>query len=187
VHESPTGSGHILSLLEGTPPSLRVALGTTTKLPPTPRSFAENGYFLSILRRVVRAHAAADPRVQSDALQFASHAGVPLLNDQRRRVRQGGSGATNYQGGAGGGGVGGWVHVHDQRAVPAYGRIPYPEDILGSLLVDGDGKIVNAEHGGDWEENKMYRLVTSAGVMRLTPFLRDRMREALLEEAERDG
>lgn len=133
----------------------------------------------------MRAHAAADPRVQADALQFASHAGAPLLNNQRRRVRQGGSGAANYQGGTGGGGVGGWVHVHDQRAVPAFGRIPYPEDIMGSLLVDSEGNIVNREQGGDWEENRMYRLVTRAGIMTLSPFLRDRLREALVEEERR--
>jgi hypothetical protein len=76
--------------------------------------------------------------------------------------------------------------VYDQRGVPAFGRIADTEDIFGSLLVDPKGQIVNPEKGGEWEESRMYRLISSRGTMRLTPYLRDRVREAL-EEEERKG
>jgi len=47
------------------------------------------------------------------------------------------------------------------------------------VLVDGDGKIVP----GTWEENRTYRIVTSeGGVMKLSPYLAERVREALKEE-----
>ncbi len=53
-----------------------------------------------------------------------------------------GAGGANSQGGAGSGGRGGWVHVSDQRNPPDYGRIAWPEDIFGSIEVDGSGNIV---------------------------------------------
>lgn len=157
-------------------------LGTTTTIPPTPKSFTENPDFVPFLQRVVRAHAVNDPLVQSDALTFASPAGATLFNTatKRRAKKAAGIGGANFQGGTGGGGVGGWVHVYDQRGVPAFGRIADTEDIIGSLYVDGRGQIVDKETGGKWEENRMYRLLTGErGVCRLSSYLRDKVREAL--------
>lgn len=53
-----------------------------------------------------------------------------------------GAGGASAQGGAGSGGRGGWIHVSDQRNPPDYGRIAWPEDIFGSLEVDGEGNFV---------------------------------------------
>jgi len=56
-----------------------------------------------------------------------------------------GAGGASSQGGAGGGGRGGHVHLSDGRAPPDYGRIAWPEDIFGSLEVDGKGKWLGKE------------------------------------------
>lgn len=71
-----------------------------------------------------------------------------------------GAGGANTQGGMGGGGIGGFVHVFDTRNPPAYGRIPDPENIFGSVLVDGKGNIQKE----GYEECNAYRIVTNEGV-----------------------
>ena len=77
-----------------------------------------------------------------------------------------GAGGASSQGGAGGGGRGGWVHVSDMRAPPDYGRIAWPEDIFGSLEVDGQGQFVRGEDGtlGNYQESGTYRIVTREGM-----------------------
>jgi hypothetical protein len=62
----------------------------------------------------------------------------------------------------GGGNRGGWVHVSDDRNPPDWGRIAYPEDIFGSVEVDGEGKFVG-EHGG-YQDSGTYRMVTRDGM-----------------------
>lgn len=62
----------------------------------------------------------------------------------------------------GGGGVGGWVHVADQRNPPDWGRIPWPEDILGSCEVDGNGAFVGVD--GSYQRSGTYRICTREGV-----------------------
>ncbi|CCX04598.1 hypothetical protein FPQ18DRAFT_274878 [Pyronema domesticum] len=180
VHPAPNG-GHTLSLIST--PSERVALGTTTSLPPKPDTFTENPSFLPILHKLLAKHAASDPLVQSDALQFASPAGMGLFGKNTRRPKKDKkTDEANNRGAAGGGGVGGWVHVYDQRGVPAFGRIAETEDIFGSLLVGPDGMI----KAGEWEENRMYRLITSTGgLMRLSPYLAEKVKEDLEAEAKR--
>lgn len=71
-----------------------------------------------------------------------------------------GAGGANTQGGAGGAGVGGYIHVFDTRGPPAYGRIPDPGDIFGSVLVNGEGEIQK----GRYEECGAYRIVTNDGM-----------------------
>lgn len=71
--------------------------------------------------------------------------------------------------GAGGKGRGGWVHVSDLRAVPDFGRIAWPEDIFGSLEVDGEGQFVEGDGGmgegrGRYVESGTYRIVTREGM-----------------------
>ena len=88
-----------------------------------------------------------------------------------------GAGPAASQGGAGSGGRGGWVHVSDQRNPPDWGRIAYPEDIFGSVEVDGEGRFVG-ENGG-YQEGGAYRLFTRDGVLGLSPFLRGKVVEVL--------
>ncbi|TVY41130.1 hypothetical protein LOCC1_G005813, partial [Lachnellula occidentalis] len=157
-HPSSPSTAHLLSLLPTSPPSVNLSLGTTTQIPPTPDSLVENKRFLSILNEVLSQHAASDPMVAGQAAAFASSSGSALgsggmfFPQQRKKnvPRAGGGGGTggdgaggaSSQGGAGGGGRGGWVHVSDLRAPPDYGRIAWPEDIFGSLEVDGRGEFV---------------------------------------------
>lgn len=73
-----------------------------------------------------------------------------------------GAGGASAQGGAGGGGRGGYIHVYDQRNPPDYGRIPAPEDIFGSLEVDGQGAFVDGH--GRYQNSGTYRPVTREGL-----------------------
>jgi hypothetical protein len=77
-----------------------------------------------------------------------------------------GAGGASSQGGAGGGGRGGWLHVSDMRAPPDYGRIAWPEDIFGSLEVDGKGEFVagGGEVKGNWQASGSYRIITREGM-----------------------
>lgn len=133
--------GHILSLLPTEPPNPDLAIGSTSKLPPTPDSFKENPSFLRILQDVLSEHAHKDPEVISQAQVMASTSGANLGSGgiffapprQRRRPGYGGgggagagsSGGASAQGGAGSGGRGGWIHVSDTRNPPEYGRIAW--------------------------------------------------------------
>lgn len=172
-------SSHLLSLLPNDPPSPSLAIGTTTTLPPTPDSFSENPKFLAILQEVLKAHAYKDEGVISQAQAFASTAGSALgsggamfPNQQRTRKKAGvgggggtggdGAGGASSQGGAGGGGRGGWVHLSDSRNPPDYGRIAWPEDIFGSLQVDGKGELVG--EAGEYQASGTYRIVTRDGM-----------------------
>ena len=73
-----------------------------------------------------------------------------------------GAGGASSQGGAGGGGRGGYIHVYDERHPPDFGRIPDPEDIFGSLEVDGEGKFVDGH--GRYQNSGSYRVVTRDGL-----------------------
>lgn len=108
VFPSPlTPSSYLLTYLATSPPNPTLAIGTTTELPPTPRSFSENSRFLALLNDVLAAHAQHDDDLKAAALAFASPGGFGL-----GAGRTGAGGASN-QGGAGGGGTGGWVHLSD--------------------------------------------------------------------------
>lgn len=124
----------------------------------------------------MKKHASQDPLVQSQAAAFASTSGsalgsggmfFPQQQGKRKRGTQGdGAGGASSQGGAGGAGRGGWVHVSDMRAPPDYGRIAWPEDIFGSLEVDGRGEFVEGEVGerGNWQSSGSYRVITREGM-----------------------
>ncbi|TGZ84643.1 hypothetical protein EX30DRAFT_356839 [Ascodesmis nigricans] len=180
VHPTETPQIHRLSLLPTPEPEL--SLGTTTVLPPTPRAFKENPLFLPLIRPILSQSAAKDPIVQSDALAFASTGGSSF-HAPKPRASSGGAGGANVQGGAGGAGVGGWLHVYDMRGVPAFGRIPETEDILGSILVDGSGKLVD----GSWEDNVMYRPVTAQGTIRLSDYLHQKVVDGLNKKKKSGG
>merc|ERR1712093_805911 len=212
VFPSPTtASSHILTLLPTQPPTPSLAIGTTTALPPTPTSVIENPHFMRILYDVLRLHAPSDPYIQGQAAAFASSSGsalgsggmfFPQQQNQNRRGRGGngsgndaakrgqagdGAGGASSQGGAGGGGKGGWVHVSDLRAPPDYGRIAWPEDIFGSLEVDGRGEFVEGEGSarGNWQESGSYRVITREGILGLSDFLRGKLVERLMEEEKK--
>lgn len=91
-----------------------------------------------------------------------------------------GAGGASKQGGMGGAGRGGWIHVSDQRNPPDYGRIAWPEDIFGSLEVDGQGNFVGEK--GEYQPSGTYRIVTREGILGLSPFLREKLVERLRKE-----
>lgn len=176
--QSPTT--HTLSYLPTSPPNGSLAIGTTTKIPPTPDSLKENPSFQRILHSVIKEHASRDPEVIAQAGAYASTAGASLgsggvffpqqQRKTKKRTGQGGgggaggdgAGGASAQGGAGGAGRGGHIHVSDLRSPPDYGRIAWPEDIFGSLEVDGEGKFVG--ENGSYQESGTYRFVTREGM-----------------------
>ncbi|PPR06389.1 hypothetical protein CVT26_004650 [Gymnopilus dilepis] len=99
---------------------------------------------------------------------------VELLHDTVRHVLKEGldeiweNGAKQLQEG--------WMHINDQRNIPALGRIGDPDDIIGSVLVE-ESKI-NAE---TYQPMPSYRLCTSDGVLQLTPGIAKHLRQTLLK------
>jgi hypothetical protein len=153
----------------------------------------ENPEFFKILHWTIKEHASQDPEVKAAAAMYASQAGSALgsggvfFPQQRQRKRRlsktqsqsggDGSGGASGQGGMGGGGKGGYIHVSDQRAPPDFGRVAWPEDIFGSLEVDGEGNFT--EGHGRYQEAGTYRACTNEGVLVLSPYLRERLVEKL--------
>ncbi|KAI0892154.1 hypothetical protein F4806DRAFT_500317 [Annulohypoxylon nitens] len=187
--------GYILTYLGTNPPSSTVNIGYTTALPPKPDSFRENKKFLPILMDVLRNHASQDPDLLAQAKAFAGPGGATLGSGgaffpQQRKQRGtkgtasglGGGGGASAQGGAGGAGVGGHIHLSDLRNPPDYGRIAFPEDILGSIEVDGSGNII-----GEFQPSGTYRIVTNEGILGLSDFLRTKLVERLEQEEQSDN
>ena len=155
----------------------RFAIGTSATIPPTPSSFKENHEFIKILEDVVCEYGHQDEDVISQARAFASPGGFnlgsggsffPQGHSQRgRSAKQGGgggaggsgAGGASAQGGAGGAGRGGFVHLSDRRNPPDFGRIAWPEDILGSVEVNENGEVV-----GKVQPSGTYRVLTNEGM-----------------------
>jgi len=177
-------SSHILTFLSTEPPTPSIAIGSTSQLPPSPSSLKENPRFLPILQAVMAEHAHSDPFVQSQAAVMVSSAGFSFSQPMRRQ--ENGSFGASDQGGYGSGGRGGFVHVYDQRRVPDFGRIPDPEDIFGSIEVDGNGQFVDGH--GRYEPSGTYRICTNDGILGLSDFMRQKLvdRLKLHEAAERN-
>lgn len=131
---------------------------------------------MSILNEVISEYGHQDEDVVQQARAFASPGGFNLgsggafFNQQRRRgssAKQGGgggaagsgAGGASGQGGAGGAGRGGFVHLSDRRNPPDFGRIAWPEDILGSVEVNGEGEVV-----GRCTPSGTYRVLTNEGM-----------------------
>ncbi|KAK5105345.1 hypothetical protein LTS08_001622 [Lithohypha guttulata] len=172
----------IFSLLSTTPPTVELALGETEVVPPEqdPSAFRENPRFLHILHSVLAEQACQDPQVKAQAAAMISSSGASFMQ-VNRRTNTGSSGASD-QGGYGSAGRGGFIHVSDNRRPPDYGRIADPEDIFGSLEVEGDGSFTNGT--GKYQESGTYRIVTRDGVLGLPDYLRQRLVERLrIEEA----
>ncbi|KAG5978501.1 hypothetical protein E4U55_006146 [Claviceps digitariae] len=196
VFENPSSpSSYLLTYLDTHPPCAKVAIGTSTTIPPMPGSFTENRNFMKILNEVVSEFGHQDEDVANQARAFASPGGFNLgsggafFRNQRQNRgssrKQGagggsggsGAGGASGQGGAGGAGKGGWVHLSDRRNPPDFGRIAWPEDILGSVEVNGEGEIV-----GQVQPSGTYRVVTNEGILGLNPFLREKLIERLKKE-----
>jgi hypothetical protein len=203
--------------LSVSPPNPSLAIGTTSQIPPTTASLKENHEFSEIIHHVIRENAVHDPDVQAQAQMYASQAGSSLgsggvffpqhqQQQNKRRDRSsrqmgggggsggsGGSGAVggggaSSQGGMGGGGRGGFVHVADQRNPPDYGRVAYPEDIFGSVEIDGTGNFVDGT--GRYQPSGSYRMVTNQGILGLSPHLRTKLIQRLEEldaQARKNG
>ncbi|KAL2855217.1 hypothetical protein BJX68DRAFT_23991 [Aspergillus pseudodeflectus] len=189
IYVFPKNGAHILSLLPSEPVSPDLSIGITSKLPPTPDSFRENPRFLETLQEVLSQHAHKDPDAISQAQVMVSTSGANLgsggmlMTGSRQRRRRGGtdlSSGASGQGGAGSAGRGGWIHISDNRRPPEYGRIAWPEDIFGSLEVDGEGKFVGGT--GNYQASGTYRVVTRDGILGLSPFLREKLVQKLREQ-----
>jgi hypothetical protein len=177
IPDPENSSSQLLTLLRTNPPTPSLALGTTSKVPPTSDSLKQNPKFSQILHSVIAEHAHNDPNVQQQAGALASSGGFNLGKQTSSQF-----GGSSSQGGAGGGNRGGFVRVSDERHMPDYGRIAEPEDIFGSLEVDGQGNFVDVH--GNYQESGTYRMVTNEGVFRLGTYLREKLVDRLkLEEA----
>ncbi|GKT68063.1 hypothetical protein ColTof4_00486 [Colletotrichum tofieldiae] len=179
----------LLSYLEDEPPNQRIAIGFSTTDPPTPRSFIENQTFTKILYEVLSEHAHEDKDLLAQAQAFAGPGGANLgsggaffsqKNKKRSSSKVGGGGGAGGSG-AGGGGHGGYVHLSDSRNPPDFGRIAWPEDILGSVEVDRSGNII-----GQLEPSGTYRIITNEGILGLSPFLTEKLVERLRAEDKKD-
>ncbi|CAK7211729.1 hypothetical protein SBRCBS47491_001214 [Sporothrix bragantina] len=168
---------YLLSYLDSSSPSAATAIGTTTKLPPTPRSFVANERFMTILNDVLHKYAAQDDGLKAQALAFAAPGGTIFSN---AGASHHGSSSSTQQG-SGGGGVGGWVHLSDMRNPPDFGRIAWPEDIFGSVEVDSTGTLLN-----NFQPSGSYRILTNEGILGLSDFLRGKLVERLEEEDKND-
>jgi len=69
--------------------------------------------------------------------------------------------------------------VSDQRNPPDFGRVAWPEDIFGSLEIDGNAKFVDGD--GRYQRSGTYRVVTREGVLGLSSYLRGKVVEKLRE------
>ncbi|KNE57280.1 hypothetical protein AMAG_03012 [Allomyces macrogynus ATCC 38327] len=65
----------------------------------------------------------------------------------------------------------GWMHVADQRNPPPWGRIPDPDDIIGSVQLDGEGQI----RAHSYQPMPTHRIVSNHGLFQLSPFLHEKL------------
>ncbi|OJD19663.1 hypothetical protein AJ78_00395 [Emergomyces pasteurianus Ep9510] len=178
-------NSYILSLLPSDPPKPELSIGVTSTLPPTTDSFKENPAFLKTLQSVISEHAREDPDVVSQAQVMAFTTGANIASggaspSPQRKHRKGHGAASldeGSKGGADSAGRGGWIHISDTRNAPEFARIAWPEDIFGSLEVDGSGNIEN-----NYQPSGTYRIITPNGILGLSPFLREKLVERLRSE-----
>lgn len=110
---------------------------------------------MAILNDVLGKYAAQDDGLKAQALAFAAPGGTIFGNAGSSHSRS----SSPTQQGSGGGGVGGWVHLSDLRNPPDFGRIAWPEDILGSVEVDNAGNLLD-----NFQPSGSYRILTNEGM-----------------------
>ncbi|KAG2178206.1 hypothetical protein INT43_003459, partial [Umbelopsis isabellina] len=76
----------------------------------------------------------------------------------------------------------GWLHVADERNPPPWGRIPLPEDIFGSVLLD-KGVI----QPNTYQRMPSHRFVTSDGLFKLSDPMQRVLVSTLLEEIQKSS
>ncbi|KAF5310560.1 hypothetical protein D9619_007869 [Psilocybe cf. subviscida] len=76
------------------------------------------------------------------------------------------NGAIQYQNG--------WMHIHDQRNIPALDRIGDSEDIIASIFVENGVMNVST-----YEPMPSYRICTADGITQLTPGLAKHLQDDL--------
>ncbi|KAF4595355.1 hypothetical protein GQ602_000968 [Ophiocordyceps camponoti-floridani] len=170
----PSPATYTLTYLDSDPPSQKLAIGTCTSIPPSPRTFSENPRFLTILQEVVTEYGHEDDNVISQAKALASPGGLSLRPgdpssshqhvDRSLSRKKGGGGVTGETGAGGASAQGAW-----------------PEDILGSVEVDEEGRVV-----GRVQSSGTYRLLTNEGILGLSSFLRGKLVERLKKEEVQD-
>ncbi|KAI9891501.1 MAG: hypothetical protein M1814_002624 [Vezdaea aestivalis] len=181
-------NAHLLTLLPTDPPTSELAIGSTTSIPPTPRTFSENSKFVVLMQETLKDHAFEDASAISQARAHASSSGsTPSMGvassfDKARASQRMAGKALSSNGSNEGksGGVGGWIHLSDSRKPPDFGRIAEPEDILGSLQVDGNGQFVGSN--GSYQPSGTYRVITNDGILGLSNYLLDRIAQRLRNE-----
>ncbi|KAL2891617.1 hypothetical protein HOO65_010975 [Ceratocystis lukuohia] len=177
VFENNTIAGkYILSLLSTEPPRFDLAVGTSDVIPPTPQSFQENPRFRKILDEVIVKYGSEDEFLKMQARAFVGSGGTNLAAAmQKTRYRGGTSGRPNPAAEASHSHrVGGYIHLSDTRNPPEFGRIAWPEDILGSVEVNGEGEII-----GRVQPSGTYRILTNQGILGLSPFLMEKLVDQL--------
>ncbi|QSS52178.1 hypothetical protein I7I53_07718 [Histoplasma capsulatum var. duboisii H88] len=175
-----TPNSYILSLLPTEPPKPKLAIGVTSSLPPTASSFKENPAFLTTLQSVIADHAHNDPDVvsQGQVMAFTSGMNLAAVGRGKLKRRRDAAGLNEEpEGGADSPRRGGWIHISDTRNPPEFARSPWPEDIFGSLEIDGNGNIE-----GNYQPSGTYRLITSKGILGLSPFMQEKLIQRLRSE-----
>lgn len=129
---------------------------------------------MPIVHEVLREEAHKDPVVQTSASAFiaASQSSLLHVRHNRRMDQQQTSPPAPS---------GGFIHISDTRAPVEWARIADPEDIFGSVRVEGDGSVVE----GSYDEGGMYRVCTTQGVLGLSDYLRGKVVERLKEEEKK--
>lgn len=67
-----------------------------------------------------------------------------------------------------------YMPIYDFREIPRFGRTPSPDDVFGYVLVDENGKMVQ----GSYQSNEMYRVCNGNGLIKLSDYMLEQMREA---------
>ena len=78
--------------------------------------------------------------------------------------------------------------MSDQRSPPDFGRVAWPENIFGSLELDGEGQFVDGN--GRYQKSGTYRIMMQEGTLGLSDFLRQKLvtkLKELDEQARKNG
>lgn len=68
-----------------------------------------------------------------------------------------------------------YMPIYDFREIPKYARIPQVDNVFGYVMVDGNGKMIP----NTYESNNLYRLCNGKGLIKLSDFLYDEIKEVV--------
>lgn len=72
----------------------------------------------------------------------------------------------------------GHIHIADEKNPPPFGRIPYPEDIIGTMRIE-HGALVK---GSFVPMREAYRPVSGNGIVKVSEFLENKLIRSLKNE-----